>query len=551
MRKFGVIFGLIALVLVTSIGITLWSAMSDKTVAKEKLTQHELINLKKAQQLMTEGKTDEAMTIISQHKNEIKTLSPNGVKWLDLYIRALELEHNDAELVAIYEDNKDALAKHEDASIILANSFILSNQGDKYASLRSLWKNRELDESAWFLLDADYLLLQGRRKEAAGFLQLHTIEGNEDIGRLLRLALLRADENPKEAWSYLSEAYKISPSDPDIRSYRARHLENNGKLDQAHTEYRAAVALLPGNLYLKDQLADFYLRHEKYEPALDVLSANLSSNSIDVIWEKAYFWNRVIKPISFDWKQNTLPQGSLEPLIAYYVGLNDGQFWNQDAFAKIEHGEQFLTTQQSTYWMRLLQSLKDKDEKEALHLLTYNPFATSSWNPELELNLKSILSEEHKSIEDAFAAALFTAKWPEAAIGLDSTLSYNTSLQAVKIFMEMKEYSKAKQVIMNQPELLTSTVGRETLGRIALQEDDAKTADEIYLSLENSSAEARSYLAKKAYNERNWEKARELTELLIKDYPDNKVLNDNLKKIVEEQAKTSSFQHSAGDELND
>lgn len=660
MRKFGVIFGLIGLVIATSLGITFWSALHDDKVVKLRNTEQENTDLQKAQQLVAIDKADEALPIIQKYKNQIESASPMGLKWLDVYIKTLEKEKNTEDLSNLFDFYPNAFKNNEDASLLLANQFILKDRAREFENLRKITKGNETQESAWFVLDADYLLLQGKNEEAIGFLKSRSFQGKNDTGRLIRLALLKANATPKESWKYLTEAYEKDPYNVDIRTYRARLLENAGKNDQALIEYQAAFQLLPSNLYLKDQLAEFYIRQKEFPLALDLLKTSLSAPTLDTIWVKSYFWNKVIHPIAFNWKSEKIPNGNLEPLISYYIHLNQKDFWDNTAFSKLTDGSNYLKTEQSTFWLRLLQSLKEGNEKEASNLLTYNPFATSSWNPELETALKYTLNyrKEHrfvpgseqqiivadlktdddknvvnsiieiakesqekradvlisKSLHDLlisneiYAALLLTTDWTEAALQLASSdvipnglpewftlemvqaydrnrgtqealdfaskqtatpslillkaelfISENKSddaLESLKelytadndigsraawlaslIYIEKKEYQNAKNVITANQKFANSNLGKETLGRIAVYENDHVTAESIYSSIEASSAEARSYLAKKAYAEKNWPRARELTEHLINEFPDNEMLKENLKRIASEEKK--------------
>ena len=72
---------------------------------------------------------------------------------------------------------------------------------------------------------------------------------------------------------------------------------------------------------------------------------------------------------------------------------------------------------------------------------------------------------------------------------------------------------------------------------MALLENDQLLADKLYSDIEKESTEAKSYLARKAFTEKNWKRAQELTESLLKLYPNNELLRDNYKKIMEEQQK--------------
>jgi Tfp pilus assembly protein PilF len=662
MRKFGVIFGLIGLVIATSLGITFWSAINNDHIATAEYHDRETADLQKAEQLITSDHIDEALPIIQKYRNQNLTSSPYTTKWVDLYIKANAQEHNLPELVMLFDFYPEQFKNNELAALLLANEFIFENNENAFQSVRSLFKGNETNVSAWHVLDVDALMLQGRSDDALLLLKSQKFEGKNDIPRLIRLAALTANDNPKEAWGYLTDAFNLDPTTVDLRTFRARHLENGGKPKQAQIEYVAAVNLLPSNLYLKDQLADFFIRQNDYTMAIDLLKANLSTPSLDSIWLKTVFLSKLVHPVNFNWNQEKMPPGNLDPLISYYINLKPNQFWNNTAFEEIANGKEFLNQEQSTFWLRLLQNLKDHKENEALTMLTYNPFNTTSWNPNLEKALIYTLNyrkegkfnskDENKVIvtekinegatalprqlieqinnlaakahhekskiaisqnlhdllvsPEIYTALFLAANWPEAALQFNAsdvtpnhlpdwftlgliqatyknrgiqqaidfamqqktspviklqiadlyisagqkekaveelktltTIEGNVGARAAQqlslLYLEQKDYKKAKEVISNNSAFTQTIRGQELLGRIAVHLNDIITADRIFSSIENSSPEARSYLAKKAYSEKNWQKARELTEQLIKDYPDNKQLKENLKSIVQQE----------------
>ena len=62
-------------------------------------------------------------------------------------------------------------------------------------------------------------------------------------------------------------------------------------------------------------------------------------------------------------------------------------------------------------------------------------------------------------------------------------------------------------------------------------------ADKIYQQIENVSYEAKSYLARKAYGHKEWDKAEQFTQELMIAFPDQLKLRENLLKIA--KAKTN------------
>ncbi|MFQ5730153.1 MAG: hypothetical protein ACE5GN_07315, partial [Waddliaceae bacterium] len=545
-------------------------------------------------------------------------------------------------------------------SLLVADSYIFNNNLHGYNKVRSLWTDRETKIASWFVLDADRLLLEGQERQAISLLESRTFKDKEDIGRLVRLALLYSEDEPKTAWKYLVEAYSTDPHNPDIRYYRAKLLESVGKNNLAHIEYQAAANLHPNNLFLQDELADFYLRQKQYPKALEIWEEHLPPPSLDKLWVKALFWEKITTPIHFDWANTSIPKGRLDPFIQYLVNLEPGVFWDREKFNQITNNKFFLQTQQATVWLRILHALKTNKENEALKLLQYNPFATISWCPELELALKRVLTyrasrtfkpvdslsslynistdpshqkklpllfqqleelaatsenkevpEELKKLllsKEVFSAVFIAAEWYEAGLQLhalqvfpddfpdwaaynftqalrhnrsdfdalefatlqkptqelslltaelmitegdpdaalekltplaksDNDIGFRSAWLASLLYIEKQNYTKARNVIYSQPKLVNDILGQEAMARIAYLEGDKPLADKLYLAIENKSVEARSYLAKKAFEEKDWERARELTEKLIRDYPDNAMLKKNLIKIIEEERK--------------
>ncbi|MCE5316727.1 MAG: tetratricopeptide repeat protein [Parachlamydia sp.] len=612
--------------------------------SQQNLEQQDLL---KTREFLNLGKPEEAVAIIQEHADDIDYKTEMGREWLDLLVRASEATLNIPQLLALNDYYSKSFDAHEKAALLIASHYLTTNRAKDFQALRDNWIGRESKPEAWFVLDVDKLLGDGKRKEAIDLLHSRSFPGKSDSTRLIRLALLYAYEEPKTAWDYLTQAYAKDPENPDIRSYRAKLLETVGKMPLALSEYRAAIQADPQNPYLKDQLAEFFVRTEQYPEALQIWSDQIKSSSQDSTWLKALFWSRVTQPIAFDWKADKVPQGKLEPLIRYLLAMQPGTFWNNSAFERLPEWQNYLSSQQATFWFRLLDDLKLGKEKEAYDLLQYNPFSSVSWNPKLEQELKRILqyrqsgqfAREEKPLKltdsedpyfnaidamaqtpndiphdlhdllkgpEAFAMAFMAAGWNEAGLGLhemqvipptypdwvaveiakamrenrgdsaalkfatvqptspslslligetylakgnqeaalkylsqlkgqNSDAGYRASWLLSLLEIERGQYDDAKAAIHEQPRLAQDVLGKETLARIALLEGDTPTAEALYISLEKVSTEAQSYLARKAFFDKNWKRARMLTENLLRQYPDNPMLQQNLAKIKEEQ----------------
>lgn len=659
MRQLTLIFGIAIAVIAIIIGIRMIPESEQSTQTPQISAEQQMKDFQTAEELLAKGEPEDALEIIYTYKPEMEALTPQGLKWMELFINGSVDTWDAKQLVVLYEFFPEIFKDHENASLLVADSYITTNNLKGYEKVRSLWTDRETKVAAWFVLDVDQLLLQGRRQEAIEKLKSRSFNNKADVGRLVRLALLYGNEDPKRAWTYLAEAYGKDPQNPDVRSYRARLLESVGKNTLAHQEYQAATRINPSNLFLKDQLVDFYLRHRQYPMALDLMQTNLTPPSLGNIWVKSLFWNKVTTPIQFDWASTPIPDGQLNSLIRYLIDLGPGVFWNAQSFGHIAHAKYFLKTRQETFWLRLLQEFKDKNEAEADKLLRYNPFATTSWYPQMEVALKRVMNyRKNKTLKidasqmapeellatlpetadpkffeeleklaesgeevpeplhnllmgkEAFTAVFLAAGWSEAGLQLhvlpiipddypdwvafaitqalfhnrsnleamefaalqkktpqlellmaemkiaggdseaalkdllplarnDDEIGYRAAWLASLLYIERQDYSSARTIINSQPRLVQDVLGQETLARIAHLEGNNQLADRLYRSIEAKSPEARSYLARKAYQEQDWNRARELTEQLIIDYPENPTLRDNLNRIIEQQEKSA------------
>lgn len=663
MRKVVTLFLVLSCIVAVWLAYTYWPSIERRYKKMTIDKTQEAKDIARTKELLNNSKPEEAIVIIQQYSDEIDNRTEEGREWLDLLIRASEATLNTPQLLVLYEYYPKAFDGHEKAALLIGNLFVASGRTRDYQALRDNWKGRETQPETWFVLDGDKLLAEGKRKEAIDFLNSKNFPGKADTSRLVRLALFYIFEQPKQAWEYLDQAYQKDPENPEIRSYRAKLLETLGRPNLALIEYAGALQSDPNNLYLRDQLADFYLRNKQVTQALQIWQENLKAPSLDFIWIKTLFWNKVAQPVNFDWKGVQPPHGKLDPLVQYLLALKPDQFWDAAAFENVKEGSTYLKTQQVTFWLRLLQLLKDGKEKEAGDLLKFNPFQTISWNPQLENALKKIISyrttgyfvpetqlEESQSKQEetankpivtaenvlfysqleglakakpgvvpedlqallkgpeAFTAALLSTGWNEAALQLhqltvipqnypswftteltqairlnrgipqalefatlqnptpqlslligelliasqspDAALEHLTKLMhdegeiglraawlVSMINIEKGNFAEAKDALAAQPKLEKEVVGQETLARIALLEGNTELANKLYSALEEKSAEAKSYLARKAFAEKDWKRARDLTEQLLRMYPTNPLLQENLKKIDAEQGR--------------
>ncbi len=353
--------------------------------------EQEQKDIERTKELLKESKPEAAFELLQHYSDEIDEKTPFGKEWLQLLIQTSEILQNTNQLVILYDYYPKIFENHEKASLLVANAYLEAGRYKDYQAVRDRWQNHEKQPELWFILEGDKLLLEGKRQEALNLLNSKSFIGQADVPRLTRLALLYLYDNPKLAWDKLAEAYEKDPHNADIRSYRAKMLETYNKVSLAQAEYIAAIQTNPANLLLRDQLAEFYVRHQQYASALSIWMESLKPPSSDTIWLKALFWSKVAVPVMQDWTLISMPSGSLTPLLNYLIHLPKNQFWDQGQFEKILTSKELLKTEQAIFWLRLLDLLKQGKEPEAYQLIQYNSFHNTSWSLPLEEALQRLL----------------------------------------------------------------------------------------------------------------------------------------------------------------
>lgn len=348
-------------------------------------------DLAKAQVLLSHSKPYEAMTLIKKHQNKIHPQSEEGRKWLELLITASEDAPYPSQLQVIYEYFPQEFDGREKAALIIANNYLHHNNFEGFDLIRTKWQGRERIQDSWLVLDADRLMMDGKRQDAQEVLASQTFVGKSDAKRLIRLALLIYNQNPKQSWDYLAEALLKDPRNPDIHVYRAKILEAAEMPYLAFSEYIASVQSSGDSPTYRNYLAEFLGRYNDYAQAAEVWTAGLNAYTPSEIWLKAWFWDKVAYPTAFPWKSSQLPADDLQPLMSYLIKLKPSEFWDSAAFAGIADANLYAKNLQPLYWLQLLQDLKEKQDLAALNLLNRQPFAATSWNPALEKALRRVL----------------------------------------------------------------------------------------------------------------------------------------------------------------
>lgn len=369
-----------------------------------------------AEQWLKEGQNDYALAVIQKHHDAFSDKEGQD-KWLMLYIKALEEDSDYSQLLGkLYSSYPKAFEKaDEKASLAVASEMIANRRYDAYYDIKAHWSEKTQYPELWFALDGDILSSKGQRKLAEEWLKTQSFEGTKDTPRLIRLALLEMGSQPEEAWNHLQTAIKKDPSNPDLHSIAGALLENVNKISLARNEYLNALKLDEKNPKLYNQLAEFYLRQGQMSLALMSWNAAIEFPRSDKLWIKLLFWSKVLRPAEFSFDKIEPKNDAYKPLIDYLLSLPKDVFWDDAKWAKISQQALYLTTFQETFWLRLLQALKDKNLTHAKELIAFNGFRKQSYRPDLEIATVLAINYQtnHEiSLEEPFRSDLLVPPSP-------------------------------------------------------------------------------------------------------------------------------------------
>lgn len=510
--------------------------------------QDSKFDLAEAEELLRQNRPQEAAELIKAHP------AADDKKWLELLVEASQSDPE--QLLHLFHHDPKLLQGHEAGALLVANTLLANGDWKSYQTLRALFPTHD-----WFIQDADSLILSGDAERASELLKSRFLNGPADTERLLRLALLQSNEHPKYAWDYLEQAVKKDPNNPDLHLHRAQLLESTGKKNLALAEY------VRGS---KEELAHFYLREGDYKKALTTLLKSDSDNGT------LYFLSQVIEPVPYplapqehSWlqilqqlkeghegdalvllNQSPLDTELTEALKSVILYRTTGEMPKKiDFIIKKGHGSlaSLLDVLKGPYGYATLFLARGWNEAAIkLSPLTPLPETAPDWiAPALTEALR-----HNRGLKEALAFAKIQPQTPQlklilATLSNDATLlstlahepndsgkkaAWELALQA----FEKNDYAEAKSLLALQPDLAQSTPGIELLARIALNTDQPDEAAALYAQIESTSLEAKSFLAKKAFADKDLRKAYTLTEELLKADPSNPTLKQNLAKIVAE-----------------
>lgn len=282
--------------------------------------------------------------------------------WRALDFRIATAQRDLPRLVAFAEADPALPLADETAALWLVRTYDAAGMNEQADALRTAWRARTQSPASWLCAEADHLIATGHVDEARALLVRQAFSGKDDVGRLLRLALVSAGR-PQDIARYMDEAYRLDPKNPDVRTMRGQLLERIGQVEYARMEFVAALAADPTNPLPRNELGGFYLRQRNLPQAAQVFSEKLGPEAPDFIWERATFLARILgRPGP---NVNLLPADRRTSYAAWLASLPSGQMWDATGYTGLHLSADHELNQSSAFWLGLIERLRMGDEESA------------------------------------------------------------------------------------------------------------------------------------------------------------------------------------------
>jgi tetratricopeptide (TPR) repeat protein len=343
---------------------------------------------------MTEGTEDEensedSSPLVQAYIRSSARGRDAGNQWLRAEIDYATRRNDVPRLLGLCTGEPEPFREREDAALLVCRGLLMEGRGLDFQSIRDQWRGREKRTAAWLALDADALLEEGKKSEARALLLEKNLPGREDAIRLARLALTADDR--AEAFELLDRAAALTPGAADVHDCRGRLLESLARYQEAAREFATALSASGNDWIIRDRLAECYRRVGDIESATTTWLPSSQSDSVDFAWVKAWFWNRVARPVARDWEETAPEFGRLRRLADFLIELPPEAFWLTDR-EQGQIGREPVVHRQETFWLRILALLKSGREREGQRQLRAGPYRHFVRERELQEALDCVLS---------------------------------------------------------------------------------------------------------------------------------------------------------------
>ncbi len=330
------------------------------------------------------GRADLAIAAIRAGKRW--ELNPGARERWDALEMSAYVQFNDpARLLALYDESPKPFTTDEEAALLAARAQLETRRLEAFSELRRVWVAREGKVDQWLGLEADLLVMQEQPEEAIALLKRFKFDGPPEGRRLARLAPLLAEGDPALAKKAIDLAAQFGPKLADVWRFTGVYHERAGRHQAAYAAYVRAFECEPHDHFVRNHLAEFLVRQGAYSQAMQAWAEGVAAPSMDFIWLKLLFWQRVANP-GIGTFSGPCPDGPLKRLVTLLQKLPKNRFWDEDRFEALVHEVRDLP---EVAWLRVLESLRQGQEDGALSLLN---LGLRSTHPAIETALKQTLT---------------------------------------------------------------------------------------------------------------------------------------------------------------
>lgn len=341
-----------------------------------------------ASQMVRAGQAAEALELLNTHFNPSKAGQAQRT-WPPLMVQAALESHAYPQLESLVAKYPGVLLENESAALwwMRAQMHLESPEPAEQLSLQWPEEKRTLS-SRWHLLEADALIRSGQTERALESLQSWQGEGDQEVNRQLRIALL-AGNDESATLDALNSAFEAQPRSAELRAISAEFLERMGAVAQARRNYVAAFLLQPENPLYGHLLADFYLRSFALPQAIETWRDSYEKSGDPRAWWQVWFWERVTRPRNV----------RLEPTVGQWWGAlpvrlaqtADDAFLSTEILQDYPRAPAILADSEAYHWLWSLELIRQKDEAAALETLRTMPVARGVIAPELYAAIIALL----------------------------------------------------------------------------------------------------------------------------------------------------------------
>ena len=112
-----------------------------------------------------------------------------------------------------------------------------------------------------------------------------------------------------------------------------------------------------------------------------------------------------------------------------------------------------------------------------------------------------------------------------------SAVGFRASYLLALANLDANKFGEAKKWVLQNAQLAADPLGRELLANVAVRTGRMSEAETIYMSIVQTSISAKAFLAKQAFDRRDWAEARRLTSEVVQLAPEDLRFHANLAVI--------------------